>query len=307
MSYIACFDIGGTFIKYGIFDTEGNIIYKDKFLSPKKDCKNQIPLKISQEIDRISKKYTLLYIGISTAGNVDSHNGEIIFSSENLPDYTGAKLSDNIKKLTGLDSVVENDVNAAAMGEHWKGAGKGIDNFVCITLGTGIGAAIIINGKLYKGMKEGSGELGHMIINENGQECNCGGKGCYERYASTSGLVRAYEIMGNLPEGTMNGKDIFDKIKNNEPLAMEIYNKFINHVSTGLVNITHILDPGLIIIGGGISEAGELFFQELNNVFLKSLMPSYREYTRVVQAKLGNDAGIVGACYNVLNKLNYIK
>lgn len=307
MKNIACFDIGGTFIKYGILDMEGNIIFKDKFSSPIEDCKNQVPMEISKIIEELSNKYDVFAVGISTAGKVDCANGEVIFASENLPDYTGAKLSRDIKMLTGLDCFIENDVNAAALGEYWKGAGKGIDNFVCITLGTGIGAAIIINGRLYKGVKDGSGELGHMIINEDGEDCNCGWKGCYERYASTSALVRSYEARANFPSGTVTGKDIIDKVRDKEQLASEIYNEFLNHVVTGIINITHMLDPGLIVIGGGISESGELFFQGVNNIFMKSVMPSYGEYTRIVQAELGNDAGLVGACYTVLTKLNYIR
>ncbi len=304
MGNIACFDVGGTFIKYGILDIEGNILFKDKIPSPIEDCKKQIPLLISEQVNEMSNKYDIFAIGVSTAGKVDSHNGEIIFASNNLPNYTGAKISKDIKMLTGLDCFVENDVNAAAMGEYWKGAGKGIDNFVCITLGTGIGAAIIINGKLHKGVKEGAGELGHTIINEDGDSCSCGRKGCYERYASTSALVRKYEIIANLPMGAVTGKDILAKVKDKEQLATEIYNKFLNHIATGIVNITHILDPGLIVIGGGISEAGELFFQGLNDAFSKIVMPSYGEYTKIAQAKLGNDAGLVGACYTTLNKLN---
>ncbi|WP_353097329.1 ROK family protein [Tissierella praeacuta] len=307
MKNIACFDIGGTFIKYGVLDMEGNIIFKHKFPSPVEECKKQIPLEISKRIKELLNKYDIFAVGISTAGKVDCDNGEVIFASENLPDYTGAKLSRDIKMLTGLDCFIENDVNAAALGEYWKGAGKDIDNFVCVTLGTGIGAAIIINGKLYKGIKDGSGELGHMIINEDGEDCNCGWKGCYERYASTAALVRSYETIANLPSGTVTGKDIIDKVRCKDQLATEVYNKFLNHVVTGIINITHILDPGLIVIGGGISESGNLFFQEVNNIFMKLVMPSYGEYTRIVQAKLGNDAGLVGACYTVLSKLNYIK
>lgn len=307
MGNIACFDIGGTFIKYGILDIEGNIIFKDKFPSPRENCKKQIPLEISKQINKMLNKYDIFAVGISTSGKVDSHNGEISFASENLPDYTGAKISRDIKILTGLDCFVENDANAAALGEYWKGAGKGIDNFVCVTLGTGIGAAIMINGKLYKGARGGSGEVGHMIINEGGEECNCGGKGCYERYASTSALVRTYEAIANLPRDTINGRDILDKVKDKDPLATEVYNEFLNHIATGLANITHILDPGLIIIGGGISEAGEMFFKGLNSVFAKVVMPCYSKHTRIVQAKLGNDAGLVGACYIVLSKLNNIK
>ena len=306
MKYIGCFDIGGTFIKYGILDVNGKILFKDKFPSPKRDCKNEIPLEIARKIDELRSNYDIEAVGISTAGKIDSKKGEIIFASNNLPGYTGAKLSEDIGKLTGLETFIENDVNAAALGEYWKGAGKGIENFVCMTIGTGIGSAILINGKLHRGIGEGSGELGHTIINEAGEDCACGSNGCYERYASTSSLVRQYEKRAKFSSNSITGKDIIIRVKNREPLAVEVYNEFLSHVVTGLVNITHILDLGLIIIGGGISESGDLFFEEINNIFSKTVMPSYGEYTKIVQAKLGNDAGLVGACYTVLNKLNYI-
>ncbi|MBU5425562.1 ROK family protein [Tissierella pigra] len=307
MKNIACFDIGGTFIKYGILDINGSILFKEKFPSPKRDCKKEIPLEIGKKIEELKNDYTIQAIGISTAGKINSNKGEIIFASHNLPGYTGAKLSKDIKELTGLETFIENDVNAAALGEYWKGAGQGIENFVCMTIGTGIGSAIVIDGKLHRGVGEGSGELGHTIINEDGVNCNCGSNGCYERYASTSSLVREYERKANLLSGSITGKDIMNKVKDKEILAVEVYNKFLNHVVTGLVNITHILDLGLIIVGGGISESGDLFFEEINNIFSKKVMPSYSEYTKIVQAKLGNDAGLVGVCYSVLKKLNYIK
>lgn len=307
MKNMACFDIGGTFIKYGILDIDGKILFKDKFPSPKKDCGREIPLEISKKINELKNNYDILAIGISTAGKIDSDKGEIIFASNNLPDYTGTKLTKVIKELTGLDSFIENDVNAAAMGEYWKGAGKDIDSFICTTFGTGIGSAIVIDGKLHRGVGEGAGELGHTIINEEGEGCSCGSRGCYERYASTSSLVREYERRSDIPKGSITGKDIISRVKDRETLAVEVYNKFLNHVVTGLVNITHILDLGLIIVGGGISESGDLFFEEINSVFLKTVMPSYGEYTKIIQAKLGNDAGLVGACYTALKKLNYIK
>ncbi|MGF7060899.1 ROK family protein [Brassicibacter mesophilus] len=303
MRNIACFDVGGTFVKYGLLKENGNIIFKSKFPSPTENCKKNIPFKIVEQIERMSNKYSIDSVGISTTGKVDSKNGEIIFSSDNLPDYTGAKLSRDIEKLTGLDCSVENDVNAAALGESWKGAGKNVDTFVCITFGTGIGGAIIMDGELYKGIKNGAGEIGHMIINEGGERCSCGGSGCYERYASTAALVRQYESLAKLPRGSVNGKIIFDKVKNGDELALDIYNKFLSHIVTGLVNITHLLDPGLIVVGGGISEVGSPFFRRLNEMFAKKVMPSYGEHTEIVQADLGNDAGLVGACYIALSKL----
>lgn len=298
MKNIAAFDVGGTFIKYGVVDENGEILFKDKFKSPRQDCKNTVPYEIIEKIKELQKEYEIYAVGISTTGKVDSKNGEIVFASDNLPGYTGAKLSEEIKNKTGLNCIVENDVNAVALGELWKGAGKGRDTFICIALGTGIGGAIVINKKLYKGIGEGAGEIGHAVIERKGEKCQCGGEGCYERYGSTSALIRSYSKAANVDIESLSGEIIMNKITAGESLAISVYDEFLNSVVTGLANLTHILDPGLIIIGGGISSQGEPFFQEINRRFKNKVMPSYAEYTEIIQAQLENDAGIIGAAYS---------
>lgn len=301
MPNIACFDVGGTFIKCGIVNEQGEIKVKDKFKSPTDDWKNTLPGLIIRQIDEFKKQYELESVGISTTGTVDTKKGTIIFASDNTPGYTGTNLSETIKKKTGLNCFVENDVNAVALGELWRGAGKDLDMFVCVALGTGIGGAIIINKKLYKGMREGAGELGHMVINRYGEKCKCGSAGCYERYGATSALVRNYAEIKNLRVEDVSGDHIIKKVKEGDLVAIKVYDDFLNAVVTGLVNITHILDPGIIIVGGGISAQGKTLFNEINKRFKQAVMPSYGEYTRIVQAKLENDAGLLGACYAALN------
>ncbi|MBU3228575.1 ROK family protein [Clostridium algidicarnis] len=307
MKNIACFDVGGTFIKYALINEEGNIIYKDKMATPKEKCNETIPREMVRIIKSFQKGHNVDKVGISTAGQVDSKRGEIVFASGNLPNYTGTKLSEYIKNILGLDTFVENDVNAAAIGEMWKGAGKGQKNFVCVTLGTGIGGAIIINGKLYKGSAGGAGEVGHTILNEEGEKCNCGGNGCYERYASTSSFIRQYKERALLEkidvDKDMNGEKIMKLVHNGDTIALDVYDNFLNHVINGLVSITYVLDPGTIIIGGGISAEGEEFFKALNYKFKNKVMSSYGSYTKIIPAALQNDAGVYGACYIALNEM----
>jgi glucokinase len=297
---VISFDIGGTFIKYGVVNSEGEILMKTKFPSPDKDCGTAIPEHLINVINNLSKEYEISGVAISTAGQVDSKKGEVVFASDNLPDYSGAKIVKIISESTKLKCILENDVNAAAIGEMWKGAAIGKDTFFCMTLGTGIGGAIIINGKLYNGAGGFAGEIGHTIINEQGEKCNCGGHGCYERYASTSSLLRNY-IKESGIKGEVSGIEIIKKVNENDPIAIKIYNEFLDHIVTGLVNITHLLDPGLIVIGGGISEQGEPFFNELNKKFKDTVLKSYASYTKIVKAKLGNDAGLLGAAYLYFN------
>jgi glucokinase len=300
MGNIACFDIGGTFIKYGVVSREGKILSKDKFASPKVDCRNTIPRELIKKIKEMQEEYEIDAVGISTAGNVDSKKGEIIFASDNLPGYTGTKLSENIKNEINLDCFVENDVNSAALGELWMGAGRGKDSFVCIALGSGIGGAIIINNKLYKGIGQGAGEIGHTIIDIHGERCACGGTGCLERYGSTSAFIRNYARLANVDVSGINGEEVIDKVKQGENLAISVYEDFIKSVAIGVVNLVHTLDPGTIVIGGGISALGMPFFEKINSRFRELVMPSYSSYTKIIQAELENDAGIIGACYNVL-------
>lgn len=296
MQKIACFDVGGTFIKYATIDEAGNILYKSKKATPRSNCRVKIPELIAELVEEMSKDYSLNAIGICTAGNVDPNNGEIIFASDNIPEYTGAKLSEYLIKRTGLPCKVENDVNAAAIGESWIGAGRNVSSFICITLGTGIGGAIINDNKLINGSFNGAGEIGHMVISEDGIPCGCGGRGCYEQYASANALVAAYEAEAGIDKGTADGRIVFEKIRTKDEAALKVYEGFIKHVVTGLINITHLLDPGLIVIGGGISESGDDFFEALNKDLKKRLIPAYQNHTSIVKASLGNDAGLIGAC-----------
>ncbi len=306
MKNIACFDVGGTFIKYALINSEGEIILKDKYPSPRENCKVNIPKTMVEKVKEMQESYEIHGVGISTAGQVDSEKGEIVFATENLPGYTGAKLAEYINKELGLKAFVENDVNAAALGEMWKGAAQGKKSFVCITLGTGIGGAIVADGKLFKGISGSAGEVGHMIVNERGEKCNCGMEGCYERYASTSALIRQYEAAckeEGIEYSDINGEKIMELVHKGDVLANKVYEEFLYHVVTGLVSITHILDPGTIVIGGGISAQGESFFQAINKRFKERAMKSYSDHTEIIQAVLKNDAGIYGAAYFALNSL----
>lgn len=300
--YIACFDVGGTFIKYGVLSTEGEILFKSKIETPNVNCKIAIPLLLERLTTELINEYKISAIGISTAGKVDSEKGEVVFCSNNIPDYSGARLKTYMEESTGLSCSVENDVNVVALAEGWIGAGKGHKNYVCLTLGTGIGGAIVVDGKLYTGVGGGAGEIGHIIINENGSPCGCGSKGCYERYASTSALINIYNTLSK-GDRCDSGLDIFKLIKEGNNEAIRAYDIFLKHISTGLVNITHFLDPGLIVIGGGVSEQGLGFIDDIKRSFYNDVMPSYGEYTDIVGAELGNDAGIIGAGYIALNKL----
>ncbi len=298
MENIACFDVGGTFIKYAIINFQGDIIIKDKYETPIVDCKNTIPSSIIEKIRELRKSYDIHGIGISTAGIVDAERG-IVTYAPNLNNYNGTTMVDTIKSEIDLPVAVENDVNAAAIGEMWMGSAKGRNTFVCITIGTGVGSGIVVNGKVLRGVNGAAGELGHVIINEEGKTCNCGHIGCYERYASTSSFIRSYAEASGIKE--INGEEIMKRVDGGEKLAIDIYNEFLDHITTGIVNLVHLLDPGLVVIGGGISAQGDRFFNEIRKRFSERALNIYSKNTDIIQAKLVNDAGMYGACYLALS------
>lgn len=305
MRNIACFDIGGTTIKYAVVNEASEVLFKDNFPTPKSNCSENIPNQIVQKLNSLNKQFKINRVGISSAGIIDSENG-VVVRADNFQGFSGTPICDIIKSSTGLDTFIENDVNAAALGELWLGSAKGCKDFICIALGTGIGGAIVLNGSLVRGIGGGAGEIGHTIVNENGEACPCGSSGCFERYASTSALVRMYKTKAQhmgIEIENINGEEIMMRVNEGEDLASTVFESFMDHLVTGIVNVTHLLDPGLIVIGGGISAQGEEFFKKLNDKFAERVIKDYAKHTKIVQAKLQNDAAIYGACYSALRQI----
>ena len=284
---ILAFDIGGTEIKYGFCDDNFNLSEK-----------NSIPTNAHEGGKRIVERIIEITknlggadrIGISTAGQVDSVKGEIIFATETLPGYTGMKIKEIIEAETGIPTAVENDVNSAAMGEAAFGAAKGCPDFICLTYGTGIGGAIFLDGKFYSGSSFSAGEFGHMITHANGKECTCGGKGCYETYASARALtVTVKEKLGR----DMNGREIFAEFESPEIRA--IIDEWIDEIVIGLKSLIYIFNPPLIVLGGGIMNE-KYITDEINSRLQKELMGSFNK-VKIVKALMGNDANKLGAAY----------
>lgn len=310
LKFCLSFDVGGTFIKYAIIDSLGEIHLKDKVKTPGAPCKETIPNIMIEVFNSLKDKYQISCIGISTAGQVNVDKGVVEYAVDNLPEYSNTDFREKLGKTLNLPVFVDNDVNSAASGEMWIGNGKNLKNFLCVTLGTGVGGAIVINKEVYRGENFSGGEVGHFIIVPEGNKCNCGRNGCYERYASTSALIRMYKealIENNLPcEENYEGEYIVDLYYKGDEIAKKVYERFLDYVAYGLANLSHILDPGIILVGGGISAQGERFFNEVNKRFKKYAMTSHKENTVVKQAGLTNDAGVIGAAFNVFKFLNVL-
>ncbi len=284
---ILAFDIGGTEIKYAFCDENFNLTEKKSIPTNAHEGGKKIIERILQIIRSCSG---IDRIGISTAGQVNSVKGEIIYATDSIPGYTGTKIKEIIESETGIPTAVENDVNSAAIGEAVFGAAKVCESFVCLTYGTGIGGAVFMNGKLFTGSSFSAGEFGHMITHPDGKPCTCGSKGCYEAYASAKALTEAVsEKLGR----EMNGREVFASFDNAEVKA--VIDEWIDEIVIGLKNLVYIFNPALIVAGGGIMNE-KYITDEINKRLQTQLMKSFCG-VKVEKALMGNDANKLGAAY----------
>ena len=283
---ILAFDIGGTNIKYALCNEKFEI--KDKHTIPTEAHKGGQVL-IKKIISIIEEYENLDRIAISTAGQVDDKNGIVVYSTDNIPYYTGMMVKKIIENKTGIPTFVENDVNAFALGEAMFGAGKGQSDFLCLTYGTGIGGALYLDNKLYKGFGSSAGEFGHMITHAGGKQCTCGGEGCYECYASTKALV---EAVNKANSTNLDAFQIFEEEYFTKPEIRSVIDKWIDEMIIGLMNIIYIFNPPLIILGGGIMNE-DYVIDLIDRKIYNLLMENFKN-VNIVRSKLGSDAALLG-------------
>lgn len=289
-------DIGGTAIKVGEVSGTGELL---SFAEHPSDGKQGGPA-LMERLFRILDGYRGYdRIGISTAGQVDAFRGEILFANENIPYYTGTKVKSLLEAHYHVPTAVENDVNAAALGEGAFGAAKGFSDYLCLTYGTGIGGGVVLGGSLLRGTGGVAGEVGHIVTHKDGLPCACGSRGCYEQYASTTALVREARKVCPAWE---NGRVIFEALNAGDPAAKSVVDAWIDEVACGLASLIHVFNPPCVVLGGGIMN--EPYIQEQLQARLDSLvMPSFRKGLAVVRARLGNKAGLLGAATWAMDSL----
>jgi glucokinase len=311
-------DLGGTkFIVAAVLST-GKIIFRKYYLTlaggGSRAVINRLSSAISEAIAQAKlKKPELIGIGIAAAGILDTGKG-IVTTSPNLPGWRNVPLRDIIAERSGLTTYLINDANAAALGEHRFGAGRGFDNLLYLTVSTGIGGGIIINGELYSGADGCAGELGHMTIEADGPQCHCGNFGCLEALAS--GWAVARDAMTRMNQGekssiielvdgrleNITAETVSAAAKRGDRLACDVVAKAANYLGIGLANLVNIFNPELIVIGGGLSKMGNMLLKPARKVIKGRAFQLPAQTVSIVRARLGSNAGIVGAAAYVFDQ-----
>ncbi|MBU3874827.1 ROK family glucokinase [Faecalicatena sp. AGMB00832] len=309
MKYCFGVDIGGTTVKLGLFEETGEILDKWEIVTHTEEEGKAILPDISASIlakleERGIDKADILGIGAGVPAPVTEEG--VVNGSANLG-WKYKEVKKELEELTGLKAEIGNDANVAALGEMWKGGGAGERNMVMVTLGTGVGGGVIIGGRVVTGAHGAGGELGHVCVNYDETEvCGCGNRGCLEQYASATGIVRlakrklAEETRETiLNKDTVTAKDVFDAVKAEDAVAIEVAEEFGRYLGYELANLATITDPSIIVIGGGVSKAGEVLLSYIEKPFRERVFFANKD-VKFALATLGNDAGICGSAKLVL-------
>jgi glucokinase-like ROK family protein len=296
---IIAIDIGGTEIKYGLVTERGEVKFSSSLATEASKGVEQLLDKIYSIVGELKDEETL-GIAVSATGQIDGLAGKVVGGTNLIPGWIGTDLVKILEEKYSLPAVLENDVNCAALGEMWMGAAKNRKNFLCLTIGTGIGGGIVLDGKLLRGESSVAAEFGHIQIVKNGEKCGCGSTGCYQSYASTTALLKLAERkLGK----KLNGKEIFDEVHKNNLEYKKVLDEWADYFTDGLATLIYIFNPSLVVIGGGVSKQGDF----LKDIFQKSLetkvMKNYLDILEMKMAERGNDAGILGASYLLLEKI----
>lgn len=308
--YVFGVDIGGTTVKLGLFDVEGTLLDKWEIPTRKEENGSKILPDIAESIEKkIAEKKlersSIVGVGVGAPGPIDVEG--TVYKAANLG-WGVFSIRDTLSGILNLPVMAGNDANVAALGEMWKGGGKGAQNLVVVTLGTGVGGGIIINGKMLTGATGAGGEIGHIHVDDTETECcGCGNKGCLEQYASATGISRlakrklaSTQKDSVLRQGAISAKSVFDAVKAGDELAKEIATEFGEILGKGLAAIAAVVNPEAIVIGGGVSKAGEILMDYIRPSYEKNVFHGSRN-AKFSLATLGNDAGIYGAAKLVLD------
>ena len=306
--YAIGIDLGGTSVKYAVVASSGEVLFSGQLPAFAQDGPEAV---LEQLLSGITacREYAagegleLAGIGVGTPGVVSADGRTVLGGAENIAGWENIPLADRIEAAAGLPVVASNDANVMALGETLFGAAKGATDVVFVTVGTGIGCGLLIDGRLYRGYRNRGMEMGHITVRSDGEACACGGVGCLEHYASTSALVRRFcELSGNGKDADVDGKDVVFFYKEGNSAAVEAMEEHWNYLSHGIASMVNLFAPQRVVVGGGISEAGEFYLEKLREGVRRQAMEVCGGDTEIVAAVLGNRAGCLGAAGLVLDK-----
>jgi len=302
-------DIGGTKIRLGLIEADGTVV--QEMTLPTRAAERRVMDQLFLGIDTMHRVWEeraeqrpLAGIGIGSAGQIDVKRGSVHYASDLIPGYTGTPLRTLVEQRFGLPVYVDNDVNVMALAESILGAGRNLDHLVCLALGTGVGGAVIADGKLVHGVNGGAGEIGHMTVNMLGPRCICGGRGCLEVYASGTSIARRYRerLVGRklpLPPEPVETRQVVDLWLAGQPEAVRVMEDALSALGAAIAGLVHIFNPQAVIVGGGLAEVGEPLFAALERKLTRLAMPSMLAGMQLLPAKLGGASNMIGAALQV--------
>jgi glucokinase len=296
MKNIIGIDLGGTNLKIGLLDQGCHIRYRAALSTKRFTRKNDLIIAITDSIRRIIKdknlkKSEIQGIGLGLPGPIDVQKG-IVHFFPNIPGWKEVRLKGILQKRLGLPVYLDNDANLMALAEFHRGAARKVKNAVCLTLGTGVGGGVIIDAKLYRGSTFNAGEIGHIPINEDGPRCNCAGKACLEAYVGNKPILKkARQVFGR----NISLEEVSALARRKNKRAIKIWQDAGRRLGIALSGVVNLVNPDVIVIGGGVAAAGEILFRNIRSTIARRAMRVQAKHVKVKAAKLGSDAGLIGA------------
>lgn len=307
----AC-DMGGTNLRLAIIDAEGKILHRVKTATPQTGRAVDIIHAIAEAAEKcrakVGEDITVKAFGAAVPATINALDG-IVLKAPNIPGLDGFQFSAALSNEISLPVILENDANAAAIGEQTFGAARGFQDAICVTLGTGVGGGIIINGKVLRGVDGTAGEIGHICVEPFGAPCGCGSRGCLEQYSSATAVVRLLrELEDKYPHSSLYKKthvtsaDVYQAGKKDDALAIEVFRQMGFYLGIALAGLINVLNPEVIVIGGGASASWDLLIPNVEREIMRRAWREPAERAKLVHARLGDDAGILGAAQQAFQK-----
>jgi glucokinase len=314
--FVLAADLGGTHLRYAIVDDQGQVYFRQIQPTPRTDKPDEIVhalIAAARECERqlVALRGTISAVSVAVPGTVNVSQG-LVVKVPNVPALDGFQLAAALESELGWPVLLENDANAAAIGEMWRGAGQGYNTIICVTLGTGVGGGIILDGELWRGADGSAGEIGHIGVDPfGGVPCPCGSQGCLEVYASATAIVRLtreaktrYPGSVLQPEQNLTAAKVYQAGTEGDELALDVFRQMGVYLGIGLASLINLLNPQVIVIGGGVANGWELFEKHMHQQVIERAFPLPASSVKIVQGQCGDNAGLLGAAWLAFATLN---